>query len=111
MALSETERRRAGVQVVPLIVCKCDPKCSIFIPIAVRVSHQRRLPVVVQVRVRDCDTVASVGDVEQAIVVVLVVVPIGREIDVIDPNAVSLLDSDGVTCISQHFADLQREAG
>jgi hypothetical protein len=54
--------------------------------VGVGVADERGLPVVVDVAVGDGDEVSGVGEVNQSIVVVLVVVTVGREVDVVDPD-------------------------
>ena len=54
------------------------------------------LEVVVEVGVRNGDKVSGVGEVEKSVVVVLVVVQVGREVDVVDPYVGGNLDGNGI---------------
>jgi len=49
----------------------------VFGSVGVRVTNEGGLPVVVDVRVGDGDPVTGMGDIDQAIIVVLVVVAVG----------------------------------
>ena len=51
---------------------------------------------VVNVRVGDGDPLAAVVDVDQAVVVVLAVVHVARNVAVVDPDVGGGLDGDGV---------------
>jgi hypothetical protein len=104
--VSEAERRSARVQVLPLVVCVRHLDRCVLILVVVRVTDERRLPVIMQVRVGDRDGIAAMGDVEQTIVVVLVVVTVRRELDRVDPDTVRSLDGDVVTSIGKDLADL-----
>jgi hypothetical protein len=58
--------------------------------VGVRVADERGLVVVVEESVGDGDEVGGVGDVKEAVVVVLSVVQVGREVEVVDPNVLGL---------------------
>ena len=75
--------------------------------VTVRVTHKRRLVVVMEQRIADSDKIAAVGDVEQAVIVVLVVLKVRRQIAVIDPDVARSLDGDGVTLARKHLGDLE----
>jgi hypothetical protein len=75
--------------------------------VAVRVTNEDALPVVVELAVRDSHTRRTVGDVEQAIVEVLVVIAVRREIDVVNPYFGSRLDTDGIASLGENLADLE----
>lgn len=59
-------------------------------PVGVGVADEGGLPVVVEEGVGDGDEVSGVGDVEKTIVVVLVVVTVGRKVEVINPDVLGL---------------------
>jgi hypothetical protein len=61
--------------------------------------------VVVEVAVRDGDVVASVGDVQQAVVVVLARTKVTADIEVIEPDVGGLLDANAVAALD--LAELQ----
>jgi hypothetical protein len=58
----------------------------VFGAVGVGVSNERGLPVVVDEGVGEGDEVGCVGDVEEPVVVVFVVVAVGGEINVVDPD-------------------------
>jgi hypothetical protein len=61
--------------------------------------------VVVEVAVRDGDVVAGVGDVQQAVVVVLAHVKVTADVEVIEPDVGGLLDANAVAALD--LAELQ----
>lgn len=63
--------------------------------------------VVMNVAVRDGNPLAGVGHIDQAVVVVLVVGQVTRQVNVVDPDIVGRLNSDGVAIFSEDLADLQ----
>lgn len=84
---TETNRRTTGVDVFPVVVGIGDTEMSgIFSRVGVGVTDEGCLPVVVDVRVGEGDVVSSVGHVEESIIVVFVVVSVGGEINVINPD-------------------------
>lgn len=111
VTVSEAERGSTRVQVVPLVVRICHLNRRVLALVAVRVSDQRSLPVIMQIRVRDRDGVDTVSEIKQAIVVILVMVAVGPELDVVNPNAVGRLDGEGVAGIGENFVDLQGWVG
>lgn len=104
---SETEAWQARVEVVPLVQCICHGDRLILILIVVRVSHERRLPVIVKHTVRHTHVGAPVGDVKQTIVVVLVVVLVRGKINVVDPYLHRGLNPDRITSLGEHLANLE----
>ena len=58
--------------------------------VGVGVADQRGLPVVVEEGVGDSNVVGGVGDVEKTIVVVLVVITVGGEVEMVDPHVLGL---------------------
>jgi len=70
------------------------------------VADERALPVVVQDAVRDSDAVASVSDIKEAVVVVLIMVAIGAELNVVNPDIVSGLDTNGIASFGENIGDL-----
>lgn len=58
--------------------------------VRVGVANKRGLPVVVKESVSDGDEVGGVGDIEKTVIVILVVVTVGREIEVVDPDVLRL---------------------
>ena len=86
---------------------------------------EARLPVIVQIGVGHGHAGAAVRDVKETIVaaiclyelrrprksaqkrlLVLVMVSVGREVQVVDPNIACRLDTNGITRIGQDLADL-----
>lgn len=84
---TETNGWTAGVNVLPEVVGHGDVQLAgIFGGVGVGVADEGGLPVVVDEGVGECDVVSSVGHIEESIVVVLVVVTVGGEINVINPD-------------------------
>jgi hypothetical protein len=105
MTSSETERGSTGVEVMPVVVSIGDGDGNVLSSIAVGVTNKRGFPVVVKNAARHGNLISSVGDVEKAIVVVLVMVLVGRQIDVVDPNLRGLLNADSISCLSKNLAN------
>ena len=74
--MPEAERGSTRVQINPLVIRIGDLDRLILALVTVRVPNERCLPVVVQVRVCNRDGVDAMCEVEQAIVIVLVVVTV-----------------------------------
>lgn len=107
MASSETEARSTRVDVAPVVVGVGDDQvASVLVAVAVGVADQTGLPVVVEVGVGDGDVVRTVGHITETIVVVLVVVHVGRQVAVVDPDVGRGLDGDGITSIGENLGDL-----
>lgn len=79
---------------------------GVLITVAVGVADEGGLEVVVEVVVGEGDKVRGVGDVKEAVIEVLVVVPVGRQVAVVDPDVLGGLDADGVTVVSEDLGDL-----
>lgn len=62
---------------------------------------------VVEVDVRDRDPVSTVGDVEEAIEVILASAKITRKVAVVNPDVGGLINANGITIASFDAADLQ----
>lgn len=71
MAVTKPQRRGPRVQVRPPVIRHRDGDGDVLCSVTVRVSDERSLPVVVQLRVGDGDARTAVRDVEKTIVVVL----------------------------------------
>lgn len=105
---AEADRGSARVDVVPVVVGIGHLEIAgILILVAVRVANQRCLIVVVEESVRYSDVVGGVGDIEEAIVVVLAVGHVGREVTVIDPDVGGGLNANSITIGSLDFGDSQ----
>jgi hypothetical protein len=92
VAGTEADAGGARVDVVPVVVVLGDAEVAgVLGAVGVGVPDEGRLPVVVDVAVGDGDEVGGVGEVDQAVVVVLVVVTVGGEVDVVDPDVVGQL--------------------
>lgn len=92
MAGAEAERGAARVEVGEVVGGVGDGQVAlVFGAVGVGVPDERRFPVVVQVGVGDGDEVSGVGDVEKAVVVVLVMVAVGGEVEVVDPDVLRLV--------------------
>lgn len=66
--MAEPERGSARVQAGPVVVGKSDGHLGIFGTVAVRVTDQDALPVVVELAVGDRNACATVGDIKETIV-------------------------------------------
>jgi hypothetical protein len=91
VAGTEAERGAAGVQVVQVVVGVGDGQVALVLgAVGVGVADEGGLPVIMEEGVGDGDVVGGVGDVEETVVVVLVVVTVGREVEVVDPDVLGL---------------------
>lgn len=91
VAGTEAERGTAGVQVVQVVVGVGDSQVALVLgAVGVGVADEGGLPMVVEEGVGDGDVVGGVGNIEEAVVVVLVVVTVGREVEVVDPDVLGL---------------------
>lgn len=63
--------------------------------------------VIVNVAVRDGNPLAGVGHIDQAVVVVLVMVQVAGQINMVNPDVVRCLNRDSITVVSEDLADLQ----
>ena len=75
--------------------------------VVVRVADEIRLPVVVEISIADGHVVRGVRHVQQAVVVVLVVRQVRRQVAVVDPNVLRGLDADGIAVLRQHLGHAQ----
>lgn len=107
MAGSKAEGWATRVDVGPVVVGVRDNQVAlVLVTVVVGVADQRALPVVVEVGVGDRHIVRAMGDIEQTIIVVLVVVPVRGQVCVVDPDVVRGLDGDRVTIVGQDLGDL-----
>lgn len=91
VASAEAERGTARVQVVEVVVSVGHGQMALVLGlVGVGVPDQGGFPVVVQEGVGHGDEVGGVRDVEEAVVVVLVVVAVGGEVEVVDPDVLGL---------------------
>ena len=91
MAGAEAERGTARVEVVQVVVGVGDGQVALILGlVGVGVADERGLPVVVEEGVGDGNEVSGVGDVKETIVVVLVVITVGGEVEVVDPDILGL---------------------
>lgn len=65
----------------------------VLVFVAVGVSDERGLPVVVDVAVGHGDVVRATLEVEETVIVVLVVVLVRRDVDVVDPDVAGVFCS------------------
>lgn len=126
VAGAEAEGWAARVQVRPVVVRVGDFQVArVFVGVAVGVSDQRGFPVVVDVVVAEGDEGGGVGDVEEAVVVVLysqpvnhavskrknhlIVIHIARQIAMVDPDVhrLRLLDANRIARVGKNLADRQ----
>ena len=108
MGSAEADRGSARVDVCPPVVGKGDAQVALILSLVlVRVADQRRLEVVVEVGVRHRHKVGAVHHVQQAVVVVLAVVLVRRQVAVVDPHVARALDRDGVAVLGLHLGDPQ----
>jgi len=95
---SETDGWATRVDVLEVVVGVCDDQVSgILISVGVRVADEGCLEMVVEVGVGDGDVVGGVGDVAESVVEVLVVVHVGREVQVVNPDVCCGLNANGIT--------------
>ena len=100
MGGAEADGRAAGVDVGPAVVGVGDGQVAgVLARVGVGVSDERALPVVVEEGVGEGDPVGGVGDIEEAVVVVLADVQVALEVDVVDPDVGGLVDANGVTVV------------
>lgn len=59
------------------------------------------------VAVRDGHPLAGVGHIDQAVVVVLVVVQVTGQVNMVDPDVLGRLNSNSIAVVSEDLADLQ----
>ena len=91
VSCAEAERGTARVQVVEVVVGVGHSQVAlVFGGVGVGVPDQGGFPVVVQKGVGYGDVVGGVRDVEEAVIVVLVVVAVGGEVEVVDPDVLGL---------------------
>lgn len=106
VAGTEADAGHARVDVDPVVVVLGHvEEAGVLGAVGVGVADEGGLPVVVDVAVGDGDEVSRVGEVDQSIVVVLVVVTVGGEVDVVDPNIGGFLDANGITILSKNLGD------
>jgi hypothetical protein len=107
VALTEAEGRSARVEVGPVVVGVGHTELHVLAAIRVGVADKRCLPVVGELRPRNGDTVRAMGNVEETIVVVLVMVAVRGKVNVVNPDLGRLLDTDGITSTGEHLGDLE----
>lgn len=90
---------------MPVIERISDSDSNIFIPITIRMTNKRSLPVVMQYTAGNSDLVRSVRDVQKTIIVIFIMVQIAAQVDVIDPNGRSFLNTECVACFGENFGD------
>lgn len=79
MAGTKAERWCTGVKVFPVVMFVGNSQMAFVLSrIGVRVTNKRCLPVVVEIAVRNCDPIATVGNVDETIIVVLGVLTVSR---------------------------------
>jgi len=105
MGTTEADRGATRVDVVPVVVVVSDGDRAVLASIAIAVADEGTLPVIVETAVGDGDAGAAVRDVDKAVVVVLVVAHVARDVDVVDPDAVGGLDTDGVSSAREDLGD------
>lgn len=90
---AETERWSTGVEVEPVVAGIGDVELAgVLSCVAVGVSNERCLPVVVDLAVGDGDEVSRVGSIQQSVIEILVVVTVRAQINVINPDVGGLLN-------------------
>lgn len=70
-------------------------------------SDERGLPVIVDEGVGDGDVVSRVGKINGPIIVVLVVISVGGDVDVVKPDVGRLLDGQGIAVLRKDLGDVQ----
>lgn len=92
VAGAEADAGCARVDVGPVVVVLGYAEVAgVLGAVGVGVADEGGLPVVVDVAVGDSDVVSGVGDVDQTIVVVLVMVTVRGDVDVVDPDVGGIL--------------------
>lgn len=89
------------VEIRPIVVVNGDGNRLVLRAVAVRVADEHRLPMIMQFAPGYGDIGTAMGDIAEAIIVILIVIAVGREVDVVDPNFRSLLNSDSITRIGK----------
>jgi hypothetical protein len=119
---SEAEEGAAAADVEPVVVGVGDPKGALVLgAVLVRVADEGALglrrvsvtsgrreggtDVVMEVVVRNGHKVGGVGQVNQAVVLVLVALPGGGQVAVVDPDVLGEVDGDGITPGGLDLAD------
>ena len=107
MASAESEGGDTRVNVLPVVVGIGDVKVAgVLLGVAIGVADEGALPMVVEVRVGDGNPLAGVGDVDEAVVVVLVVVHVIGHIDVVNPDVLGVLDGENVAVLCHDLGHL-----
>lgn len=60
-----------------------------------------------EVAVRDGHPLAGVGHIDQAVVVVLVMIEIAGQVNMVDPDVVGCLNRNSIAVVSDDLADFQ----
>lgn len=108
MTSSEPERWSSGIDGVEVVLVVGNSQvASIFGAIVVGVAHQRSFVVIMEVGVGDSYVVDSMGDIKQAIIVILAVIHVRGKITVINPDALSILNPNSISSICQDLLDLE----
>lgn len=106
VAGTETEAGAARVDVLEQVESVRDAEVTgVLGRVGVRVANQGRLPVVVQERVRNGGIIDGVGQIQQAIIVVLVVVEVRAKVYVVNPDVGAQVDADCVARARKHLLD------
>ncbi len=79
---------------------------GVLVAVAVGVADEGGLEMIVEEVVGEGDEVGAVGDVKQAVVEVLVLVPVGGQVAVVDPDVLGRLDADSVAVRGGDLEDL-----
>lgn len=106
MASTSTDRGHPRVDVLPLVQGISHGDNLVFLRVGINMANERRFEVIMQVRVGDSDLGAATSDIKEAIIVVLVVVAVRREVKVIEPNLGGLLNCESITGGSEDLGDL-----
>lgn len=108
MSSAKSETRAARINVLEVISNESDGKMAgILAAVIVGMSNQNRLVVIVNIAVGDSDPVRAVGHVNESIVVVLAVSLVGRNVNVVNPNVLGVIDTDGIASFGDDFGDFE----
>lgn len=108
MDVAEADGGVSGANVGEVVVGVGDVEgASVLVGVAVGVTDQGALVVVVEVAVGEGNPLGGVGDVEETIVEVLAVVEVREQLDVVDPDVGRGLDANGITVVSLDLGDDQ----
>ena len=108
MAGTKPDSGRSAVDILPVVIAICHTEMTgMFVAVVIAMANKRCFPVIMKAGVGDSNVVGGVCDVTQPIIVILIMVHVGAEITVIDPDIRRLLNPDGVVVVRHNSRDCQ----